>query len=177
MEEAKETTRQLSIDTPGRHNSQTWEMNHQKIVDAIQILIKKGDYPTQEAIAKETGISRVTVSKHFNKANERRVGKNSEKIMHMLKSKIAMKVCVQALEGDPKAIKLHNDMTTPPEQKINNHFSSHQTNIIQYHGRVINDKTLQNLPPDKQILLENVLKLPEDNKENRLNNDANNTET
>jgi hypothetical protein len=177
MEEIQETTRQLSADKPGRHNHQTWEMNHQKIVDAIQNLIKRGDYPTQEAIAKETAMSRITINKHFNKANERKVSKYSEKIMRMLKSKIAMKVCIEALEGDPKAIKLYNDMTTPPEQKINNHFSSHQTNIIQYHGMVINDKTLQNLPPDKQILLENVLKSLEDNNDNRLNNDANNTET
>jgi DNA-binding phage protein len=159
MEAIQETIRQTG-------SSKIWEKNHQKIVECVQNLIKNNKEPSITNVSEKAGLSRPTIYKHLNEFEKDEAVTMDEKLMRLMHHTILLKICNQALNGDMKAAKLFTEITGARKtgRNINNHFINHRSNTIQFNGLVISEEILQSLPPEKRMLIEDIIKSVKGNK-------------
>jgi hypothetical protein len=125
--------------------NQTWENNHIKIVSSISFLMQtKNRMPTKNEIALETGLSRVTIDKHFKEYKEEPLYKGREEQFTIMREKVLSNVYNYAVKGDIKACRLFLDSTETTsalerQTIINN-------NYIQINNLKVDEETIKKLP-------------------------------
>jgi hypothetical protein len=137
-----------------------WEENHNKIVECVKNLLAGNSKPTITRISEKTGISRPTIYAHIEEFEQEQANSTNNKLIMLMQHTILENICKKALDGDLKAAKIFLDRMSPgkAQRNINNNFINNRSNTIQINGYVISEEMLQNLPPEKRMMIEDIFK-------------------
>jgi len=147
-------------------NNDIWNTNHEQINQAIANFLQKyGTMPSSNRIAKETGLTRVTVTRHLKEYREHPQYAERVDNYRFMKSDVMAKVLAQAVEGDLKAAKLYFELLDRDMKpsEISNRKPINQNNFIQINGVVISQETLEHIEPEQLKQIETIFRtsLPE----------------
>jgi hypothetical protein len=138
-----------------KSRNEIWERNHECILNVISWqTIQYRQIPTIKAIAEETKLSRVTVTKHLKEYYQTETFKEKENAFKFLREKLLTKVYSFAYDGNMRAAKIFMDATTDaPPLTIKNQ----QNNYIQVNGIVITEEQIKNLPLEKLAKIHEIV--------------------
>lgn len=137
--------------------NEIWERNHYCILNVISWqTISTRQIPTIKDIAEETGLSRVTVSKHLKEYYDSETYKEKEKAYKFLREKLLAKVYDYAYNGNMRAAKIFIEATNVPEESFKM-IHNQQNTFIQINGTTITLEQLTKLPKQKQIQIQAIL--------------------
>jgi hypothetical protein len=89
-----------------------WEDNHVRITLAMDWLLRENErWPTKTEIARRSGLSRQTVHKHLEDFDKEDYGAENVKGLRFMSSKLMMRMCQKAMDGDAKCLRLAFEMT------------------------------------------------------------------
>lgn len=139
--------------------NQQWEINHQKIIRAINSYFREypGSPPSVSHIAAEAGLSRPTVYKHLKEgAGSHRYQQELDNFRYMTVKVLGI-LYTLVQQGDLKAIKIYLDYfkdspSSAPAQRIGT-----QNNYIQINNTRLSEETLQVLPPSALEEIESII--------------------
>jgi hypothetical protein len=111
-ETAPQQTFNENAETDLMERSQNWETNHERVKRAIGKLIRSHlHWPTKEAIATETGLSRSTVYRHMEQFSKEDMMANELEELKFMTSQITATMVDLALDGDIRAMRLAYELT------------------------------------------------------------------
>ena len=133
--------RQIDPITSDSSRNQIWEINHEKITNAIATDIHKyGLMPTKAEIAEATGLSRQTVHKHLKEYPTHPLYAEHVTQFRFMLDTVLAAVCASAMKGDVKAARLFFEMVggtcVAPRASATggDTFIQHQNNYVQING-------------------------------------------
>jgi hypothetical protein len=133
-----------------------WNSNHIKILWAIHEQTNKYNrFPTRQELSDATGISRTTIGKHLKQYYGSQQYHERQEEFSLMREKVLAKAFNLSMLGDTKAMRVFLEATSQlkPLSQIRNQ----QNNIIQINGVTITEDQLSELPPDKQVLIQEML--------------------
>jgi hypothetical protein len=142
------------LHTDTRHD--LWELNHFLILKAIDNLTRECNrFPTKQELGKDTGLSRVTITKHLKEyyKSEKYAERQDEYLV--MRENVLARLYKYASNGDTKAAKIFLDTTSIIEQKPK--IQKQQNNFIQINGATITQEQIRQLPQEQQVKLFEVL--------------------
>ncbi|MBK7560894.1 MAG: hypothetical protein IPI68_05100 [Chitinophagaceae bacterium] len=140
-----------------KSRNEIWERNHYCILNVISWqTIQNRQIPTIKAIADETGLSRVTVTKHLKEYYDSETFKEKETTYKFLREKLLAKVYNYAYDGNMRAAKIFIDATNSPMVNIST-IHNQQNNFIQVNGLVITEDQVKRLSEDKLNLIREII--------------------
>ena len=130
-----------------KSRNEIWERNHDCILNVISWqTIHSRQVPTITAIAEETKLSRVTVTRHLREYYDSPTFKEKENVFKFLREKLLGRIYSFAYDGNMRAAKIFVDATDErPPLTVHNQ----QNNYIQVNGIVITEEQVKSLPIDK----------------------------
>jgi hypothetical protein len=144
-------------------NEDIWEANHSMILSTIAGFVRQyGLIPSAARIARQTGISRKTVTKHLKEYKQGRQEEEQQAQHSIMKDAVIGRILSQALDGDLKAAKLYLSTFSEAGASENNsqphsNIVNQQNNFLQINGVVVSQETLKQLPPEQMQQLESIL--------------------
>jgi hypothetical protein len=133
-----------------------WEVNHFLILKAIDSLTREYNrFPSKQELAKDTGLSRVTITKHLREyyKSEKYAERQDEYLV--MRENVLARLYKFASTGDTKAAKIFLDNTSMVEPKRS--IQNQQNNFIQINGATITQEQIKLLPVDQQARLFEML--------------------
>ncbi|MBL0152062.1 MAG: hypothetical protein IPP93_00670 [Chitinophagaceae bacterium] len=138
--------------------NEIWERNHYCILNVISWKTKsEGQIPTIKTISDETGLSRVTITKHLKEYYDSETFKEKEASYKFLREKLLAKVYDYAYDGNMRAAKIFMEATGSPANIVSN-INNQQNNFIQVNGTILSQETIKNLKPEQLNMIEEILK-------------------
>jgi len=138
--------------------SDIWEYNHSLINNAVaDYLRRNGAMPNKSYLARETGLSRATITKHFvdhKKQPEHLVEMEQFKFMA---PNVLANVCKQALNGDIKAARLYLQMVGATSSQPAGTVINGQNNYIQINNTKLSQENLEQLSAEQLNQIENII--------------------
>ena len=137
--------------------SNVWEHNHLLISGAIAIYMRQhGIMPAKSAIAEETGLSRQTITKHFNeyKAQPEFIAQMEQ--FKFMAPKMLANVFKYASGGDMKAARLYFEMVGAINKKQNT-VVNEQNNYIQINNTILSQENLKRLTTEQLNQIECII--------------------
>ncbi|MBD1395366.1 hypothetical protein [Mucilaginibacter glaciei] len=144
---------------PPDTRKQLWEENHLNISAAITSYIRDyGVMPAKYLIAQQTGLSRPTVTKHFNEYKT-----NPEHLAHMeqfkfMAPKVLSSVFRAAVNGDMRAARLYLQMNGGFDQQPANTVVNEQNNYIQINNTILSQENLKQLSAEQLRQIEDIVR-------------------
>jgi len=137
----------------GNLKRERWYLNDSLIKRCIDTnVMKNGVLPTNTAICRETGLSRVTIDKHL-KENSQSLYKEEElekfKVLNNLAITRIYKIGMS--NNDPKALKMFIDLTGEPKKTVINN------NYIQINNTRIDSLLIDQLPIETKNQIEALI--------------------
>ena len=129
-----------------------WEVNHFPILKAIDTLTREYNrFPSKKELAKDTGLSRVTITKPLREYYKSEQYQNRQNEYIVMRENVLARLYKFASTGDTKAAKifLYNTSMVEPKRSIQNQ----QNNFIQINGATITQEQIKLLPVDQQAKL------------------------
>jgi len=136
--------------------SNMWEYNHQEITHAISHYLKQnGVMPTNKYIARETGLARQTVARHFAAYKTHPDFAMQTEQFKLMAPQVLTKVLKLALKSDMRAAKLYFEMigANKPDTATNTH-----NNYIQINNTILSQENLTRLTTDQLNQIEGIIK-------------------
>lgn len=155
-EDRQKLTENVELVLSKESRNEIWERNHYCVLNQIHWqTIQSGQIPTIKDIAEQTGLSRVTVTKHLKEYYDSDTYKEKELAMKFLREKLLTKIYSFAYDGNMRAAKIFMDCTSVDTQQVKNQ----QNNFIQINGVTITAEQLKTLPKEKQIQVKEIIRL------------------
>jgi len=130
---------------------QQWDLNHTEIARVISNFIKTNNRPpTKNEIAKETGLSRQTVSVHLKEFNQTEYYQEERQKFKMLSHRVLSKVYQHACTGNMKAARLFFEMSGEMKHNTKNFY-------IQINNIRVDENLIQSLPKDALRQIEQII--------------------
>jgi hypothetical protein len=143
---------------PANMNEELWEINHDLICSAINIALQNNNrMPSKVEIARKTGLSIVTVSKHLkeNATNQLNIERKEQyKFMEPALMAALYKKCIH---GDVNAIKFYFEVTGLTS-KSENTVIANQNNYIQINNLKFSQEEIEKLKPGQLKQIEAIIK-------------------
>lgn len=141
----------LDVSTRNR----TWDRN-QKIITAYLHQTISSDHiiPSITEISRQTGLSRSTITKHFNDNDNKGIYGSNKQVMKAGFSQLLAVLFEKGIEGDIKAIKTLHEIISF-EDKIQ--ARSKQQNFIQINNMQLNQQTFEVLPAGAKNQIEQII--------------------
>lgn len=133
---------------PTSVKNQIWERNHNTITATISNLMQEyGRMPTASEIAKESGISRQTITKHLREYGNNTLYLEKKEQFRFMTDKVLAKVFQFAVNGDIGAAKLYFNvmgcLNAGSGKTIQNN------NFIQINNTILKQETIEQLEPEQ----------------------------
>lgn len=141
-------------------NAREYEKNHGNIIIAISNLMNLNcRMPTLAEIAKEAGLSRHTIRKHFKEYKENPLFRQEEEQFKIMKGIMLAKIFRLASNGDVRAAKLYMEATGMLGNKttVYKNVIENQNNYIQINETRLFQEQIKKLSPEKLQKLEHIL--------------------
>ncbi len=138
--------------------SDIWEHNHRLINDVVSdYLMRHGAMPPKTVIARETGLSRQTVTKHLAEYKNQPEFAAEIDQFKFIAPRILAQVFRHALQGNIKAARLYFDMVGAKKLQQAATVINEQNNFIQINGTKLNQQKLQQLSPTQLQEIERIV--------------------
>jgi len=136
-----------------------WEVNHAVISNAISEYIERyGSMPSKSAIAEQTGLSRTTVTKHFETYKKQPEFIAQMEQFEFMGPKILANVCRHAIKGDMRAARLYFEMVGEQNPKSKNTIVNSQNNYIQINNTILSHDVIKQLSAEQLNQIENIVR-------------------
>jgi len=135
------------------------EYNHSLINSAVSNYMgKHGVMPNKSAIARETGLSRQTVAKHFVTYKRHPEHTAEMEQFKFMAPNVLATVFKQALNGDIKAARLYLEMVGATNKQTSATVINEQNNYIQINNTILSQQNLEQLTTDQLNQIENIIR-------------------
>jgi hypothetical protein len=148
----------IDLIVPATTKSDIWAYNHSRISGAVSRYMREnGVMPAQNIIARQTGLSRQTVAKHF-AAYQRHPERAAEmEQFKLMAPNVLANVFKHALNGDMRAARLYFEMVGANKQQSNTVINE-QNNYIQINNTKLSQQNLEQLSPEQLSQIENIIR-------------------
>ncbi|MDO3640930.1 hypothetical protein [Mucilaginibacter sp. L3T2-6] len=147
-----------AIIAPASKN-QFWEHNHHLISEAISRLMRQYGYmPSNNAIARETGLSRPTIVKHLKEYKTSPEFAAETERFRFMTPKLLAAVYKRGCEGDMRAAKLYFEMTGSLIKQRAGNIVNSQNNFLQINNTILSAETLQKLSSEQLNQIEHMIR-------------------
>ena len=148
----------IDLIVPASTKNDIWEHNHSLINRAVSNYMgQNGVMPNKNTIARETGLSRQTVAKHF-AAYKRHPEYTAEmEQFKFMAPNVLANVFKHALNGDIKAARLYLQMVGAANKQPANTVINEQNNYIQINNTILSQENLKQLSPEQLNQIENII--------------------
>jgi hypothetical protein len=144
------------IDETSRQNIE--ERKHVYIANCLNRLTEERNrFPARCEIVSETGYSHKTVNEYLEKYRESSICRRREEELIILREKMISVCYQQGIGGDMKAARLFLEATE--HKKSRDYIKNEQNNFIQINGYCITGEQLKQLPEEKQVQMQDILRL------------------
>jgi len=136
-----------------------WEYNHLLITNAIsKLMCTYGAMPTKSAIARETGLSRQTVTKHLKEYKTKSEYIEEMDRFNVMTSKVMASVVKSAVNGDIRASRLYLEMVGAINKKSpGGMIINEQNNYIQINNTILSQENLKKLSAEQLNQIELIV--------------------
>lgn len=148
----------IDLIIPASTKSDIWQHNHSLINNAVSAYMRKyGVMPNKNNIARETGLSRQTVAKHF-AAYKRHPEYTAEmEQFKFMAPTVLANVFKFALNGDMKAARLYFEMVGATNKQPASTVINEQNNYIQINNTILSQENLKQLSAAQLNQIENII--------------------
>lgn len=140
-----------------------WEHNHHIITQEIHLFLEQYKMlPSKNHLMKVTNLSHSTIDKHLMEFASDINYKDYLNQMEFMAHKVLSKILTSALQGDISASRLFLETIGPfkRNQPITT-FIKNQNNYLQFNNTILTEESLNKLPQEKLLQIEEWLKLNE----------------
>lgn len=138
-------------------NNNIWEHNHALVSTAIaELMNRHGTMPSQNAIARETGLSRQTVAKHIAEYNSHPEYIAETNRFKFMSHTLLAKVFRHAGNGDMRAARIYFDMVGTMDKQQTGTVNT-QNNYIQINNTILSQDKLKSLTEEQLNLIEKIV--------------------
>lgn len=136
-----------------------WEYNHRLITDAIsKLMCTYCAMPSKSAIARETGLSRQTVTKHLKEYKTKSDYIEEMDRFNVMTSKVMASVGKSAMNGDMRASRLYLEMVGAVNKKSpGGMVVNEQNNYIQINNTILSQENLKKLSAEQLNQIELIV--------------------
>jgi hypothetical protein len=143
---------------PASTKSDIWEYNHSLISSAVSNYMRKnGVMPAKSDIARETGLSRQTVAKHFCAYKRHPEYTSTMEQFKFMAPNVLANVFKHALNGDMKAARLYFEMVGATKKQPAGTVINEQNNYIQINNTILSQENLKQLSEEQLNRIENII--------------------
>ena len=148
----------IDLIVPASTKNDIWEHNHSLINRAVSgYMGQNGVMPNKNTIARETGLSRQTVAKHF-AAYKRHPEYTAEmEQFKFMAPNVLANVFKHALNGDIKAARLYLQMVGAANKQPANTVINEQNNYIQINNTILSQENLRALTAEQLNQIEHII--------------------
>jgi predicted transcriptional regulator len=148
----------IDLIIPASTKSEIWQCNHSLINRAVSNYMRKnGVMPAKSDIARETGLSRQTVAKHFAAYKRRPEFTSKMEQFKFMAPNVLANVFKHALNGDMRAARLYFEMVGAPYKQQANTVINEQNNYIQINNTILSQENLKQLSAEQLNQIENII--------------------
>ncbi|MFB9845485.1 hypothetical protein [Mucilaginibacter ginsenosidivorans] len=149
----------IDLIIPASTKQDIWEYNHSLINAAVaRYMGQNGVMPDKSTIARETGLSRQTVAKHF-AAYQKHPGHAAQmEQFKLMAPNVLAHVFKHALNGNMRAAKLYLQMVGATHKPPAGAIITEQNNYIQVNNTILSQENLANLSADQLNQIENIIR-------------------
>ena len=141
-----------------RVKNQLWENNHNLILGTIDQLMRElFRMPSTTEIAKETGLSRVTINKHLREFKSSSEYKKEINRFELMKNSLLARMYNFACQGDMKAAQIFLQNIGSPSHNSPPSNRREQKNYIQINNTMLSQDRISTLTEEQIKQLENIL--------------------
>ncbi|HXP51556.1 MAG TPA: hypothetical protein VN922_16485 [Bacteroidia bacterium] len=160
MEELNNTEQDPVPTSDEERKELIWEVNHEKITEAMRYLQRKQVKTTITNIAKLTGLTRKTIYKHLNESAPKPIQKTMGGVNKFMMEEVVEHLCRKACYGDVKAARLYLELMGVIKRSHNtiNTNLINNTNAIMVNGLAFTEEMVQGLSPENLAQLEEFVK-------------------
>lgn len=147
----------IDLIIPASTKNDIWEYNHSLINAAVsRYMGQNGVMPDKSTIARETGLSRQTVAKHF-AAYQKHPGHTAQmEQFKLMAPNVLAHVFKHALNGDMRAAKLYLQMVGTADKQPA--VITEQNNYIQVNNTILSQENLAQLSAEQLNQIENIIR-------------------
>ncbi|MBS1526787.1 MAG: hypothetical protein JST19_14110 [Bacteroidetes bacterium] len=136
-----------------------WEYNHTLINRTVsEYLQRNGVMPTKSDLARKTGLSRQTISKHFKEFRQHPEHTAEMEQFKFMAPNVLANVFKSAISGDMRAAKLYFDMVGATGKQSANTVINEQNNYIQINNTILSQENLKQLSAEQLNEIENIIR-------------------
>ncbi|MBS1501012.1 MAG: hypothetical protein JST32_03050, partial [Bacteroidetes bacterium] len=135
---------------PASTKNDIWEYNHALINRAVSgYMQQNGVMPAKSYLARETGLSRQTICKHFKDYKRRPEYTAEMEQFKFMAPNVLANVFKSAIGGDMRAAKLYFDMVGAAGKQAAGTVINEQNNYIQINNTILSQENLEQLSPEQ----------------------------
>jgi hypothetical protein len=149
----------IDLIVPANTKSDIWEHNHALINNAVSRYMREnGVMPAQNVIARQTGLSRQTVAKHFAAYKRHPEYTAQMEQFKFMASNVLSNVFKYALNGDMRAARLYFEMVgATNKQSRTCGIINEQNNYIQINNTILSQENLKRLSTEQLAQMESII--------------------
>jgi hypothetical protein len=139
--------------------AEIWEHNHRLVNRAISGYMQQhGVMPAKSYLARETGLSRPTIAKHFKEYKRHPEYTAEMEQFKFMAPNVLAGVFKSALNGDMRAARLYLDMVGATGKQPANTVINEQNNYIQINNTILSQENLEQLSAEQLNEIENIIR-------------------
>ncbi len=145
---------------PANLNEELWELNHDKICSVInKALLTNNRMPSKTEIAKETGLSVVTIRKHLKEHATNLLNIERKEQYKFMESALMAALYNKSIMGDVNAMKFFFEATGLHNTSgKGNNIIANQHNYIQINNLKLSQEELEKLSPEQLKQIEAIVR-------------------
>lgn len=148
----------IDLIVPASTKSDIWDYNHSLINSAVSSYMRKnGIMPNKSNIARETGLSRQTVAKHFAAYKRHPEYRAEIEQFKFMAPNVLAHVFKFALNGDMRAARLYFEMVGTTNKQPANTVINEQNNYIQINNTILSQENLKQLSAEQLNQIESII--------------------
>ncbi len=148
----------IDLIVPASIKSDIWEYNHSLINSAVSRYMREnGVMPAKNVIARQTGLSRQTVAKHFSAYKRHPEFTAEMEQFKFMAPNVLANVFKYALNGDMRAARLYFQMVGATQAQPAGTVINEQNNYIQINNTKLSQQNLEQLSAEQLNQIENII--------------------
>lgn len=149
----------IDLIVPAGTKSDIWEYNHALINSAVsKYMAGNGLMPAKSVIARQTGLSRQTVAKHFAAYKQQPEYTAQMEQFKFMAPNVLANVFKYALNGDMRAARLYFQMVGATHAQPAGTVINGQNNYIQINNTKLSQQNLEQLSAEQLSQIENIIR-------------------
>jgi hypothetical protein len=136
-----------------------WEYNHALINRHMAEYVERnGIMPAKSYLARKTGLSRATITKHFREYKQHPEYTDQMEQFHFMAPNVLAGVYKSALTGNVRAARLYFDMIGANAKQPAGTVINEQKNYIQVNNTILSQENLEQLSKEQLNEIENIIR-------------------